>query len=44
MVNELKVPGRKAKAYEQQYIRTMFFEKVEHITMDGVNYVLSNAA
>jgi len=44
MVQELKVPGRKAKAYEQQFIRTMFFEKCEHFTIDGTMYNLTNAA
>ena len=44
MVQELKVPGRKAKAYEQQYCRTMFFEKKEEVTIDGSKYQISNGA
>jgi hypothetical protein len=44
MVQELKVPGRKAKIYEQQFVRTMFFEKCEHFSIDGTMYNLSNAA
>ena len=44
MVQELKVPGRKAKIFEQQFIRTMFFEKCEHFSIDGTNYPLTNAA
>ena len=42
MVQKLKVPGRKAKSYEQQYIRTMFLEKCEKITIDGKTYEISN--
>lgn len=51
MVQELKVPGRKAKckllnlilflkAYEQQYVRTMFFVKEEtgKVPIDGTTY------
>ena len=44
MCQDLKVPGRKAKAYEQQYVRTMFFDKVETVTIDGNFHELSNAA
>jgi hypothetical protein len=43
-VQELRVPGRKAKAYEQKYCRTMFFEKVEFISIDGTMYLISNPA
>jgi hypothetical protein len=38
------VPGKKAKSFEQVYCRTMFFEKVETILIDGVKYILTNAA
>ena len=31
-------------AYEQQYCRTMFFEKCEFMFIDGVKYPISNAA
>lgn len=44
MVQDLKVPGRKAKAYEQMYVRTMFFEKCESIMIDGSEYIISNSA
>jgi hypothetical protein len=44
MVQELKVPGRKAKAYEQQFVRTMFFEKKEAVNIDGNNYPISTGA
>jgi len=40
----MKVPGKKAKSYEQKYVRTMFFEKVEHKTIDGTKYEIPNAA
>jgi hypothetical protein len=51
MMVQLKVPGRKAKGkyycliltvYEQQYCRTMFFEKVEKKQIDGVWYDITN--
>lgn len=42
--SELKVPGRKAKSYEQDYIRTMFMVKQEEIEIDGVKYEISNSA
>lgn len=42
MVQDLKVPGRKAKEYNQKYCRTMFFEKTETVTFDGVTYDVSN--
>ena len=29
-------------AYEQQYVRTMFFEKVEKIVIDGNMFEISN--
>ena len=41
MVQDLKVPGRKAKEYNQKFIRTMFFEKTETVTFDGVTYDVS---
>jgi hypothetical protein len=44
MVQDLKVPGRKAKEYNQKFVRTMFFEKTETVTFDGVTYEVSNAA
>ena len=44
MVQDLKVPGRKAKAYEQMYVRTMFFEKCESLNIDGKVYDISNGA
>lgn len=44
MVQDLKVPGRKAKSYEQMYCRTMFFEKCETIKIDGTSYDISNGA
>ena len=31
-------------AYEQQFVRTMFFEKVEKKFIDGTEYTVSNAA
>ena len=48
MVAELKVPGRKAKSYEQQYVRTMIFDKIDashpHYTIDGIKYDLTSVA
>jgi len=59
MVQDLKVPGRKAKGkyiyifrnitscfyfyveYNQKFVRTMFFEKSETVTFDGVTYDVS---
>lgn len=41
MVQDLKVPGRKAKEYNQKFVRTMFFEKTETITIDGITYDIS---
>ena len=38
LVQGLKVPGKKAKSYEQMYVRTMFFEKTEQISIDGRVY------
>jgi len=40
----MKVPGRKAKSYEQSVIRTMFFERAEIIKIDGKPYEISNNA
>ena len=48
----LKVPGRKAKckdvilisiAYEQQYLRTMFFDKCEKKKINETTYEITNA-
>lgn len=39
----LKVPGRKAKSYDQEYIRTMFFLRAEEIQIDGVKYPITNS-
>lgn len=44
MIQDLKVPGRKAKSYEQMYVRTMFFEKCESLNIDGKVYDISNGA
>ena len=44
MIQDLKVPGRKAKLYEQMYVRTMFFEKCESLNIDGKVYDISNGA
>jgi len=44
MIQDLKVPGRKAKLYEQMYVRTMFFEKCERLNIDGKVYDISNGA
>lgn len=44
MVQTMKVPGRKAKAYEQRVMRTMFFERCESIKIDGKLYEVSNAS
>jgi len=41
MVSDLKVPGRKAKEYNQKFVRTMFFEKTETVTFDGHTYEVS---
>jgi hypothetical protein len=54
LTTTLKVPGRKVKSktvtlisvslgYEQQYVRTMFLEKCEKKTIDGVTYEISNS-
>jgi hypothetical protein len=43
MVQVLKVPGKKAKSYEQQYVRTMFFENVEKMMIDGTEYEIPNS-
>jgi len=43
MVAALKVPGRKAKSYEQMYIRTMFFEKCEKIKIDDFFFEIPNS-
>jgi hypothetical protein len=40
----LKTPGRKAKEYDQKFCRTMFFEKVETIMIDGQFFEISPAA
>lgn len=40
----LKVPGRKAKSFENSKLRTMFFENKEKITMDGNHYEISTSA
>jgi hypothetical protein len=40
------VPGRKAKAYEQMYVRTMFFDKTNPevpFKIDGVDYWITGA-
>lgn len=42
MVAIMKVPGRKAKSYEQCYFRTMFFDNLEKITIDGKTYDITN--
>lgn len=42
-----KVPGRKAKSYDQIIIRTMFFERCSDtgiFIVDGIKYEVSNAA
>lgn len=44
LFNELKVPGRKARSYEQMYVRTMFFPHVDKIKIAGKNYDISNNA
>lgn len=48
LVAELKVPGRKAKAYEQQFVRTMIFEKLKSddpvFVIDGVKFEFSPGA
>ena len=41
---DLKVPGRKAKSFEQKNIRTMYFDNVESKSIDGKTYELSMAA
>jgi len=38
----MKVPGRKAKSYEQKYFRTIFFTKNQEKTIDGTTFVLTN--
>jgi len=45
LVESLKVPGRKAKSYEQSIFRTMVFAQVQPdwIEIDGVTYELTNA-
>lgn len=43
MVQVLKIPGRKAKSYDQQYIRTMFFENVETIKIDDFFFEIPNS-
>ena len=42
MGSKMKVPGRKAKSYEQMYVRTMMFEKKEKVVIDGITYDISN--
>jgi hypothetical protein len=42
MVAILKTPGKKAKSYEQQYCRTMFFEKCEKFAIDGRTFEITN--
>ena len=44
MATDLKVPGKKAKSYEQIFVRTMFFDKVETVKIDGIFHELSNNA
>jgi len=44
MMEALKVPGRKAKSYEQNILRTMFFRRCEVLEIDGKSYVFSNSA
>jgi hypothetical protein len=46
LVEGLKVPGRKAKAYEQTFVRTMFWEKKDppKKIIDGKEYEFSTAA
>ena len=44
LFNELKVPGRKAKNYDQMYVRTMFFAHVDKINIGGKKYDISNNA
>ena len=44
LADKLKVPGRKAKLYEQSVFRTMFFKKGEEIRIDGHTYPISNGA
>ena len=44
MATDIKVPGKKAKSYEHAFVRTMFFDKVETVTIDGNFHELSNNA
>jgi len=44
LVQILKVPGKKAKSYEQTYVRTMFFEKCSVFQIDGKTYNISMAS
>lgn len=43
LAKKLKVPI-KAKLYEQKYVRTMFLQKCEFITIDGIQYEVGNTA
>lgn len=44
LLNDMKVPGRKARSYEQMYVRTMFFEPVDKFKVSGRTYEISNNA
>ena len=48
LVADMKVPGRKAKAYEQQFVRTMIFDKIDAAApkyiIDGIVYELTSVA
>ena len=48
LVAEMKVPGRKAKSYEQMYVRTMIFDKIPsdapNYVIDGVKYDFTSSA
>lgn len=45
LVETLKVPGRKAKQYEQFVFRTMVFKRLQEdfIEIDGIKYEVSNS-
>lgn len=42
IVAVMKVPGRKAKSYEQKYFRTIFFTKNQEKTIDGTTFTVTN--
>ena len=48
LVQDIKVPGKKAKGYEQQFVRTMIFDKIDaaapSYTIDGIKYELTSVA